>query len=311
MNRINALRSTASLVLFGLLVVNLLCVAVAGYVNGLPVTLALTMGAPSVAIVAFLVWLMREAPVTRHLLGISLMFSIALILYEMRGNAWQVDVHMYFFAVLAMLAAFVDRNVIITSTAFVAVHHLALNFLYPAAVYPGGADFWRVVLHAVILLLEAGVVLWLTHTVASTLVAAEDALEETKAAQAANARAEEARREAEARSIEEGQRARAEIARTFEANVNAVVGDLNRLAAELSSSQEDLGNIVSRVDQQAQTVSDMSAATSRKCRRGGQRHRRSDIEGPGDFRRDHPDPRYLRAGDGGDTDGAGGRVGPA
>ena len=36
-----------------------------------------------------------------------------------------------------------------------------LNFILPAAIYPGGADFGRVVLHAVILLIEAGVLIWL------------------------------------------------------------------------------------------------------------------------------------------------------
>jgi hypothetical protein len=34
------------------------------------------------------------------------------------------------------------------------VHHLALNVLYPAAVFPNGAEYLRVVLHALVLVTE-------------------------------------------------------------------------------------------------------------------------------------------------------------
>jgi hypothetical protein len=51
----------------------------------------------------------------------------------------------------------------------VALHHLALNFLLPAAIYPGGADLGRVVLHAVILLMEAGVLIWLSFKLSASV----------------------------------------------------------------------------------------------------------------------------------------------
>ena len=56
---------------------------------------------------------------------------------------------------LACLLAYCDYRPILAGAVAVALHHLVLNFLPPAAVYPGGADFGRVVLHAVILLIEA------------------------------------------------------------------------------------------------------------------------------------------------------------
>ena len=87
--------------------------------------------------------------------AVALMVSIALLLAGMKGNPWQVDVHMYFFAALALVAVYCDSYMIVAAAAVVAVHHLILNFVLPSAVYPGGSDFGRVVLHAVILVMEA------------------------------------------------------------------------------------------------------------------------------------------------------------
>ncbi len=79
--------------------------------------------------------------------------------FQLAGHAWQIDVHMYFFVGLACLVAYCDYRPILAGTVAVALHHLALNFILPAAIYPGGADFGRVVLHAVILSVEAGVLM--------------------------------------------------------------------------------------------------------------------------------------------------------
>lgn len=43
----------------------------------------------------------------------------------------------------------------------VAVHHIVLNFVLPSAVFPEGAAFGRVVLHAVIVVVQAVVLLLL------------------------------------------------------------------------------------------------------------------------------------------------------
>jgi methyl-accepting chemotaxis protein len=45
------------------------------------------------------------------------------------------------------------------------VHHLVLNFLAPDLVFPNGANLWRVLLHAVIVVFEAGALIWMTHRI--------------------------------------------------------------------------------------------------------------------------------------------------
>src|SRR5512135_2282471 len=100
---------------------------------------------------------------TRLMIAVALMGDVSVFTYELAGHAWQTDMHMYFFAALACLVSYCDYRPIIAGTVAVALHHLALNFILPAAVYPGGADLGRVVLHAVILVIEAGVLIWLAH----------------------------------------------------------------------------------------------------------------------------------------------------
>lgn len=93
---------------------------------------------------------------TRILSGATLPLYPALFLIAAEGAAWQVDIHMTFFAFIAVLAIMADWRVIMAATATTAAHHLALNYLAPALIFPGGSDLSRVLFHAGIVLLEAG-----------------------------------------------------------------------------------------------------------------------------------------------------------
>src|SRR3981189_3485090 len=101
---------------------------------------------------------------TRLIFAVAVMGGGSGFAFQLGGHPWQIDMHMYFFAALAGLVAYCDYRPILAGTAAVALHHLVLNFLLPAAIYPGGADFGRVVLHAVILLIAAGRLVWLSVT---------------------------------------------------------------------------------------------------------------------------------------------------
>ena len=105
---------------------------------------------------------------TRLIFAVALMGDVSVFAFQLAGHPWQIDMHMYFFAALACLVAYCDYRPIVAGTVAVALHHLVLNFMLPAAIFPGGADLGRVVLHAVILLIEAGVLIWLAlHALAS------------------------------------------------------------------------------------------------------------------------------------------------
>ncbi|MBN9525138.1 MAG: chemotaxis protein [Alphaproteobacteria bacterium] len=133
---------------------------------------------------------------------------VSLLVWQAAGP-WQIDLHMVYFAAFAMLAAYCDWRSVLLAAVVTAVHHLALNFLLPYAVFPDGAAFSRVVLHAVVVVLECGVLVWLcltlerAITVASRAAATAEAqvsqleeLEVARAAAAAKANAERAAAEA-------------------------------------------------------------------------------------------------------------------
>jgi methyl-accepting chemotaxis protein len=142
---------------------------------------AWVLGAPAIALAATaavlaggvtLLWARApDAPATRVAISIAAVGMVSLLLAAARGSAWQVDIHMYYFAVLAILAAYCDPLAILTGAGAVALHHLVLNFLAPALVFPGGADLARVVLHAVIVVAETAALLCMSLLVAAKLAA--------------------------------------------------------------------------------------------------------------------------------------------
>jgi methyl-accepting chemotaxis protein len=104
---------------------------------------------------------------TRLIFAVALMGDVSVFTYQLNGHAWQSDMHMYFFATLACLVAYCDYRPIVAAAVAISLHHLALNFLFPAAIYPGGADLGRAMFHAVIVMIESGVLIWLAHKLAN------------------------------------------------------------------------------------------------------------------------------------------------
>ena len=105
----------------------------------------------------------RDEPVTRYLSAIALTGQPALLVYLLAGHPWQMDMHMYFFAALALLIGWCDWRVVVVAAVSIALHHLMLNFIVPAAVFPSGADLNRVWLHAAIVAFQTAVLVWLAN----------------------------------------------------------------------------------------------------------------------------------------------------
>jgi len=201
------------------------------------------------------------------------MAGVSMFVFQFAGHAWQVDMHMYVFAALAILVAYCDYRPIIGGTAAVALHHLTLNFILPAAVYPGGADFGRVILHAVILLIEAGVLIWLAQTLSSLFATAAEKTAEAKAATAAEARAnsdrirnEQAKRDRDA--------ATHQLSVGFERKISEVVaavavaaGEMQDLAASMNegnaeTTQQTAAAAAAASTQASTNVETVASATS-------------------------------------------------
>jgi methyl-accepting chemotaxis protein len=96
--------------------------------------------------------------------GLTLPLYPALLLYQWTGSDWQIDIHMLFFAMIAVLAVVANWRTIVAGAAVTAVHHLLADLVAPAMVFPDGGGLERVALHAVIVIVETVVLVWVSHS---------------------------------------------------------------------------------------------------------------------------------------------------
>ncbi|WP_419320176.1 methyl-accepting chemotaxis protein [Caulobacter sp. ErkDOM-E] len=212
------------------------------------------------------------------LTGVALMAQVSLLVAALNGHAWQVDMHMAYFAALAVLVVYCDWKVIAAAAATVAVHHLCLSFLLPAAVFPGSASLGRVLVHAVILIVEAGALIATTFSVNAMFAAANKARAEAEqaveVARSANDAAEGARRSeetnraqnAQAEAVAERQRVEA-VASIAAGLADLAQGDLTvRLTTRFAQAYEvlrtDFNAAAERVQAAMQSISQTTRAVS-------------------------------------------------
>lgn len=208
--------------------------------TGSPWAFAASAAAGLAAVATGCLALWGERRETHITIAIAMVGTVSLIVAELSGNAWQIDGHMYFFAALAVLTAYCDWVVLLVAAGTIAVHHLVLNFILPAAVFPDGFDLGRVFLHAVIVVLETGALAWLAYQLAGLFTLTQQALAETEAARQAQAQANarEAQRIQEATA--ERQRVQADLSTRLESEVGAAMGAMTSAARAVHENAESL-----------------------------------------------------------------------
>ncbi len=134
---------------------------------------------------------MKNGLPLRSIMAVALTLAPIAFVYAGRGalsgisghGDWQIDYHMYFFAMFAILVAYVDWRPIVISAGLTAVHHLALDLIMPAGVFPQeGID--RVLLHALCVVAECSVLIWITNTLAALFKRVDEVMDFTTKATA-------------------------------------------------------------------------------------------------------------------------------
>lgn len=175
---IDELRARVSGYAVGLLALSVPVLAVTGQVLGQG---GLREAAVMALIAALVAAERRRSP---HGLGVQLASSaglavaVAALVWLMRGHPWQPDAHMIFFAAFALTGLFCNWKPILLYAGIIAVHHLVLNYALTAAVFPGEASFGRVLLHAVVLIVQAVPLIWLSAVLARLFLLSEANLTE-------------------------------------------------------------------------------------------------------------------------------------
>lgn len=195
------------------------------------------------------------APATRRGTTMLAAGAVALLTGAFRGHGYIMDMHMAFFAMLAICTFWSCWSSILAGAAVVAVHHILFNFLLPELVFPNGADFVRVLIHAVILLAEAGVLAYVAQLLVRT----------THASEAARAAADEALQQS--RAAAERERQEFERKRAQQVTLAQAMTDFR---AEMEASLVRTGELASGLDGAAHALHQASAATSRVVGEGRQ-----------------------------------------
>lgn len=160
------------------------------------------------------------------------------------GHPWQLDTHMMFFAVLAIIATMGSIPALLAGVAVTAVHHLAFGLLAPSLVFPSLEmmdALGRVVFHAVIVIFEAAILLWSmfrSQKAEALIISGREELSKSAAA------AEEAQVEAEAAR----EQALEVAARTRKEGQKAAVA-VEEISAAASAAAETAGNARTVVEQ--------------------------------------------------------------
>lgn len=258
---LDALRETASKMLIALLWLHVPIAVAIGVAHSaswlLPTLFTVVLAAAATAS-----WKIGgNGPSTRMVVAVALMGGVSMFTYQLAGQAWQIDVHMYFFAALACLVAYCDYRTVVVGTVAVALHHLALNFLVPAAIFPGGSDLGRVVLHAVVLVMEAGVLVWLAHQLEKLFATTAAKTAEAELANAAEARANAERGESERRAKLESDAALRGLADAFERKIGHIVEAVAVAAVEM----QGMSAVMSCNSEETSRQTDAAAAASRQA----------------------------------------------
>jgi len=210
-----------------------------------------------------------NTPASRSATAAALIAFPALFVFMLSGSPWQIDMHMMFFASLAICAIMLDWRAIVAASAVPAVHHLSLNFFLPWAVFPEGANFLRVVFHAVIVVGQAAALIWMTHQAAKALSDAD--LRTSEADKAREDAASSSEQASTARSNAERQRQDiAALAEQFEIQLRQVAkgisgasGQVDTLARQLGSDAEETRLSASEaVSQASSTNSDVQSVAA-------------------------------------------------
>ena len=153
-----------------------------------------------------------------------------------------IDLHMAYFAGLALLAGLVDWRAILAGAATVAVHHLTLNFAAPELVFGvAEGNLGRVLLHAAVLVVEATTLIMITRELETAAAAATAALRDAEAARAAEVTANERRLAQEAEAAAAGRTARQAVATTVETNIGRIVAAVENASGALDGTARRLG----------------------------------------------------------------------
>jgi methyl-accepting chemotaxis protein len=209
------------------------------------------------------VWMSRPLVVISLSITVALVGQTSLLVYAFDGHPWQVEMHFYYFVVLAMLSGFCGWRALLLAATLIAVHHLGLNFLLPAAVYPGGADLVRVLVHALFVVIEVAMLIYIGQIIRAAFFAADTARGEAERAALELNKAGADREQNLVATTLRANELSSKLDR-FKREIAESIEILHTAATELQSNADSLSNAAAQTNTQSMAASSASENTAEK-----------------------------------------------
>jgi two-component system, chemotaxis family, sensor kinase CheA len=108
--------------------------------------------------------------------GVTAMFMGGLLVHFGQGPM-QIEMHFYFFALIAMCAVFGNPLVIVAAAVTVALHHLVVWLVLPQSVFNYDASIWVVAVHAGFVVLESVAACFISRSFFDNVIGLEKIVE--------------------------------------------------------------------------------------------------------------------------------------
>jgi methyl-accepting chemotaxis protein len=210
---------------------------------------------------AALLYAGRPITIVASAIAVVLVGQTSLLVAAFNDHPWQVEMHFYYFVVLAMLAGFCDWRVLATAAGLISVQHLSLNYILPNAIFPGGSDFARVMVHATFVVIEVTMLTLFGQTIQHSFLTAEHARSSAENA-AAELEKIGSRREKDLADTNRRADTLSELLNSFKGEMADSMNALNDAAHELEASADKLGASGDRAKTQVLAVASTSAETT-------------------------------------------------
>lgn len=234
-------------------------------------SLMLAQGAPLITAVAALVIAGvatatyvsdKTGPVARVSTAMAGSAMVAVMVFAFAGHPYQVDMHMYFFAMLAIAAGWCDWRAIVANAAFTAVHHLVFNFALPSAVFPSAEpDIVRVLVHAVIVVAQTAVLSWMAFRMETLFQSADASLASVRAAEAETAAHAEEQRQS-ALAAEAHRRSLQDRIEEFRGGVDQLIARVRDQSIRMDGSAAEMATVAGNASGAATSAASASLEAS-------------------------------------------------
>lgn len=263
MGEVHRLRERFARLLIAILWVNVALLLVGTPLEGTVQTPKIVAVGAALAVIGTLAWRIDSIGwATRQVSSVALMGQVMLLVYAFAGHPYQADLHMYFFAMLAVLAGWLDWRIFLPATLAITAHHLLFSLVYSAGVFPGGNDIRRAFLHGAIVAVQAAALSWIVWSLRQAVETSE---RERSEAQAARTIADAARRdvaETTARAAHERRRILHDLANEFERKIAGIARAVIASIASLRAASEQMRSGAAEVSQRSSAASTASRQSS-------------------------------------------------